>query len=147
MNRQSQQAQAGARIVGHTLPALRVLSPWLFILMGTCDVRMSEEAKTRTGHAHTCLLTKFLLMSMYLLSEHESDCTCSCCSSHLRGSELALRNDMPLRLSWWSQVLGSLRGLAACRHLVLARRAGPRRFCGARCRIFENINAIQSEVP
>lgn len=49
MNRQSQQAPAGSGIVGHRLLALRVSSPWLFILMGTCDVCMSEEAKPELG--------------------------------------------------------------------------------------------------
>ncbi len=54
---------------------------------------------------------------------------------------------MARRLSWWSQVLDSLRGLAARRHLVLARCRGTARFCGAGSVIVEHIDAVQSEVP
>lgn len=50
LNEQAKSTSTGLlRIVGHRLPALRVLSPWLFISMAMWDVCMSEEAKPELG--------------------------------------------------------------------------------------------------
>lgn len=128
----------------HRLPASRVPSPWLFILMGTSEWVKKLHQKWACPCMHTLIQKLVCVYFENLISDRtwSSCCVWSKLTVSLTASPLPVRNDVALWLSRWSQVLRPLWGPAARHHLVLARRGGTRMLSGASCRTVEHINAI-----